>query len=294
MRFATFNVFGDTDPSKYLDRRSEAIVAALFERGAPDIICLQEATEPVIVAIRRALDKHGDAIWVWDKLETLSAPEDREVAAQSGRLALVSRWPIVDPGMVRLGGYVDDGVMSALVETPWGAVRVYNVHCAGGTFGRPPSVVEGKARRRLEELTALSASMRERRDAKALVGGDFNFDANDPKRPELTRSPERAVAKVIDVWSQLRPDEVGATEDEHVNTFRAAMKLKPPEQRRRCRYDRILSVGLRPQSIGIIGAKAIQKTVLIRGKTAANEPGNTETHLFPSDHFGLVAEFDAG
>jgi len=44
------------------------------------------------------------------------------------------------------------------------------------------------------------------------------------------------------------------------------------------RYDRVLAAGLTPTAIKLIGT----------------EPIDTDRHLFPSDHFGLLAEFTLG
>ena len=87
-----------------------------------------------------------------------------------------------------------------------------------------------------------------------------------------------------------------ATEDERINTFRSAMKIKDDKDKRQCRYDKIIGImdDIKPIKIELIGNSPIVNigTVEVKGKTETGERTETKTYLFPSDHFGLYCEFN--
>ena len=92
----------------------------------------------------------------------------------------------------------------------------------------------------------------------------------------------------------LKKKKIGATEDEIINTFRAAMKIKDNKDKRQCRYDKIIGImdNIKPIKIELIGNLPIGKKVEVVGKDEKNNKFTTRTKLFPSDHFGLYCEFD--
>lgn len=106
----------------------------------------------------------------------------------------------------------------------------------------------------------------------AVLMGDFNFcgtwkDENDRIDPSF-----------IDVWPYLYPDDPGYSEDTEINV----MRLKAKGKNKKVRFDRLL---LRNRS-------AKWRWTPERMEILGKEPVSPETpHIFPSDHFGLVASF---
>ncbi len=103
----------------------------------------------------------------------------------------------------------------------------------------------------------------------AILAGDFNFCHRHPEN-------EMIPPEFCDAWPFLEPDHPGYTEDTAINKMRLMAKRKE----RQARFDRILSKGtLKPTAIKLLGTEPL----------SSDEPT-----LFPSDHFGLLAEFVIG
>lgn len=292
----TYNVYGIIDPKYYLQDRLEHIISTILTNGTPDIICLQEATEPVINGLSKRLPHYH----IWTKLDTLElnklSPTTTEQTTLHGYLVLFSRWSFIYQHVVYGGSYYDDGLMKVCVDSERDLgfnLIIFNVHLNGGTFGKSEEVIFRKFINRLKESRMLEEAISSSIPHNLIVMGDFNYDSNNLAQcPEATISPEHTLNNVYDVWRELHPKEMGATEDEVVNTFRAAMKIKPPEQKRKVRYDKILYHGsIDPIEIQLIGDKPIQKKVLIEGKDSTGKLYTNITSLFPSDHFGLWSRF---
>jgi tyrosyl-DNA phosphodiesterase 2 len=100
-----------------------------------------------------------------------------------------------------------------------------------------------------------------------LFVGDMNFD---PSFRENSYTP----SDFIDVWSVLKPDDPGYTEDTNVNTMRLHFSGKKCQWR----YDRIFirSQLWVPCDVTLIGDQ------MIDGKQ----------DVFVSDHFGVCARFE--
>jgi tyrosyl-DNA phosphodiesterase 2 len=96
----------------------------------------------------------------------------------------------------------------------------------------------------------------------AIVLGDFNM-----------RDTENAriAPPYHDVWSVLRPDDDGFTEDTAINY----MRLDSKDKHRQVRFDRVLLKGpaWAAASIDLLGTEAIS---------------STHPRVFPSDHFGVM------
>ena len=58
MNIVTYNVFGTLDEKKYIKLRQKYILDEIFKNNIPDVICLQEATKPIIDAIMKKLPKY--------------------------------------------------------------------------------------------------------------------------------------------------------------------------------------------------------------------------------------------
>jgi len=306
----SYNVLGSTDPKLYLRDRLAAIAEAVVKCASPDVICLQEASPAVVDCILTVAPhcKH-----VWSKKDTTLDKKAQEAMDAEGCLVIMSRWPIIAAKLVHQGGYYDDGIVkvtlaSSSSDSPTAAADwlrrnlvVYNVHLSGGTFGRPPEVVRAKREGRVRELKSLCDEMTETSSPDDLVVlcGDFNADNSDVAHyTELCGSPEYVFDYMQDAWNVLYrhdADVSGATEDEFKNTFRAALKIKSQECRRRARYDKVLfnSKALRAKAIRVIGNERIgAERVPVIGKNRQKQKIVSRTFLFPSDHFGLSAEFE--
>ena len=58
INIVTYNVFGTLDKGKYLKERTPYIVQEIFKNGKPDIVCLQEATRPIINKLIKKLPNY--------------------------------------------------------------------------------------------------------------------------------------------------------------------------------------------------------------------------------------------
>lgn len=306
----SYNVFGTNEKGKHIDKRLPEIVKEIFKNGAPDVICLQEATQDVIDAIVR---DYPDYTYRWTKLEEVMRDEEKKKAdgrpqleprkmtdlLNEGYMCILSKIAFKEKVLVYGGSYLDDGIMKVLIVKNGKLISIYNVHTSGGTFGKLPHVVRSKQIHRIYELGLLNRSIDdEMHDAsrginKFIIMGDFNYDSNDLDHyPEGKMSPEYIFDELKDVWKVLKPCvDIGATEDEVINTFRSSMKIKAPKDLRQCRYDKIIS-SLTPTVIEMIGNEAFGEQVVIPGKDETGKKQNKTAQLFPSDHFGLYCKFN--
>ena len=67
MNIISYNVFGTLDKKKYIKERKKYIIDEIFKNGTHDIICLQEATLPIIDDIIDKLHIY----FIWTKLDTI-------------------------------------------------------------------------------------------------------------------------------------------------------------------------------------------------------------------------------
>lgn len=294
-KFITYNVFGNQN--KYLQHRLSFIVDAILSNENPDIICLQEATLPIINALKKSLPSY----FFWTKLQTLDKKnmdsEDITTVYTEGFLVIISKWKFLKKEMIYKGSYYDDGIMKAILNTNdyCGCnLVVYNVHTSGGTFGKSQNIVEQKTKNRINELKLLNTSLMDHLSDNVIIGGDFNYDANNLKEyPEGQLSPDKMMTVFYDAYRKMYSTSPGATEDEFKNTFRSAMKIKDDKDKRKSRYDRIIcSNKIKVKEMEIIGNKPIKQygELEINGKDANGKKYVTMAYLFPSDHFGLYAE----
>ena len=104
----------------------------------------------------------------------------------------------------------------------------------------------------------------------AVLLGDLNFCSSWEENNRIDQNYQ-------DTWSLLKPNEPGYTEDADINVMRKALKREEDK----VRFDRVLLKGnlpgWRPKYIKRLGMEPIS-------------PRNSD--VFPSDHFGLLAQFD--
>lgn len=239
-----------------LERRIPALLRVM-ERGAADVLLLQEV-----------------APWFLDWIAGSQWLRAFEIATIDGRLALpngqmiLSRLPILATRARRLAGGQGRTLLVSRLSLGVGEqVCVATTHMES-------FLEDGAVRaRQLDEIFA--ELRRERDDASVvatLLGGDLNFgDGEQPDSAHL--DPE-----FVDAWTRLHPDAAGFTWDiEQSEMARVGSFVGEPSRR----LDRLLlrSSAWVPRSIEIIGDAPV-------------EPG--DRRLFPSDHFGLVAEFTGG
>jgi exonuclease III len=306
----TYNVFGTTEEGKYIKERLNHIVSEIFSKGEPDVICLQEATSIVINRIKKLYPDY----FIWKKLDVINkkniSAKDLKMVKDDGYITILSKHEYNDTELVYKGSFYDDGIMRVDIQIHNNPITIYNVHTSGGTFGKPEDVVMNKQLNRINELHLLNASLFKTINSgqkNIIIMGDFNYDSNDLKHyTEGNISPEYIFdnynnLKCKDIWSMLNKGDLGATEDEIKNTFRAAMKIKKKENKRQCRYDKIIGImnDIKPVKIELIGNSSIGKEVTIVGKTEPDKDTDfksktkeTKAELFPSDHFGLYCEFE--
>lgn len=140
------------------------------------------------------------------------------------------------------------------------------------------------------------------------LASDFNVDLNGTEAawPELTQI--RAMG-LVDTWAYLRPGEPGFTEDTVINEVRWNTK----QMDKQVRYDAIMYTpnhGIVPQRIEIFGQNRIMtipfdqfqqlthrlhltfdKGFRVDGQTHYSAETIPYINWYPSDHFGVVAEF---
>merc|ERR1712012_1105890 len=109
--------------------------------------------------------------------------------------------------LVHEGNWFDDGIlmMRVRVKATSAVLDVYNVHFAGGSFGKPPEMLEKKRRQREAEFGKLEQSILGMHDKVAkdgavpdaiVIAGDFNCDP-DPQHRKLF--PEAVLS--LEFWA---------------------------------------------------------------------------------------------
>lgn len=240
----TYNVYGG---GKFSDLRRAAIVGNILgATPAPDVICMQEATEVIIDALQDAL---GGNYHVFTKLESLretATPADElNAVREEGFLATLSRYPLQSRRVLHNGGWLDDGLLKCSVLWPNPQVptpnpsaipdavplTVYNYHGSGGTFGKPMHFVLKKRAQRVDELRVLQEDVRaELTESEKMhngvapfivVAGDFNSDCNDPETfPESAGFSEKVLdGKTLSHTADADTDSASPEGDARVRAF---------------------------------------------------------------------------
>lgn len=276
----TYNVFGG---GKFSTLRRPAIVESILGAPgmrpcAPDVICLQEATEDIIDALKNAVDFQYH---VFTKLSYLRHSEtfadQFEIARKQGFLAVLSRFPIVSHDIVHSGFCPHDGILKCSVLLPTSSdpsysppaspshipVTVYCYHGSGGTFNKSEQALLKRRRQREEELNVLREDIltdltyngvQDRPPSIVIVAGDFNSDCNDPQMfPDTVGYPEKVLEgktvtggtssdnpkiRSYDVWMETHKSSEGSQTESHKHNTFRAW-LKP-SQKREATFDKIV------------------------------------------------------
>ena len=200
-----------------------------------------------------------------------------------GQLVL-ARHPITRTAAAVLPGRQRRTVLVATVEVAGHAITVATSHMESFLDDGPT---------RSEQLDVVFEMLAPAEHGVFL--GDFNF--GDGEQPETGRLAPR----YVDVWRVLHPGDPGFTWNNDQNPM-AGIGAFAGEPNRR--LDRVLvrSPLLRPRSIRIIGNTPVGERVLTLRDRAIIEPPDRRTSdsgeptiaVFPSDHYGLLAELALG
>eukprot|EP01012_Entosiphon_sulcatum_P061282 TRINITY_DN8672_c0_g1_i2.p1 TRINITY_DN8672_c0_g1~~TRINITY_DN8672_c0_g1_i2.p1 ORF type:complete len:1107 (-),score=196.52 TRINITY_DN8672_c0_g1_i2:345-3638(-) len=256
----TYNVlFNKFDAEKLHGERRIHLLLAEIERLNPEVVGLQEVTQPLLVALKESPFVR--------KFYRISDVSDRSITPD-GQLIL-SRLPFrgpcqlfwLTPGKKMLFGKVALPILEG-DETE----RVLTVACVHLISDYAP---ESK-KRRLQEAGKLFQVLTPVGDS--LVLGDFNFGDNEPEQREVDW------ADFEDVWPAVRPGDPGMSFDLTRNTLADITSKRTRTPRR---LDRVLirSPALRPLAAELVGTEC----VVVPG----GGPEGSDFRLFPSDHFGV-------
>lgn len=246
LTFVTFNVWF---AKYYRQERCQALLQILGNCNA-DIIGLQEVTPSFLEEI---LEQE----WVRD---SYYISDITGVTIQPYGILLLSRLPLRRLFLHDLFSLQNRKVLIAALFVNEQTFHFATVHLES----QKPS-----ADIRAEQL-AMIFPLLEKSEHSAIVG-DFNFCSS------WTVENANLDSHYTDLWSVLRSNEPGYTEDTDINL----MRLQQTQRKKKARFDRILlrssSSAWQPKSIQLLGTKPISPAY---------------PDVFPSDHFGLLGQIE--
>jgi len=235
---------------------------SLIHTKKPDIICLQEMTDTIMQVIE-SIEWVQKSYWI----------SGNNYSAGYG-ITILSRFPVINIVEQKFPTKLGRSLLVAQFEVNKEKLFVGTVHLesyAKDYQTRKKQLIVAK-----EYLTGMGGN--------SMLMGDFNFaDENECIELSFFLSP------YIDVWKQLRPDEIGFTYDMQENIMlNETLKMKGREDARN-RIDLILyncaqEKKFKPELIELLGTEEILKDRKI-------PDGHKKDTIFPSDHFGLHATF---
>lgn len=266
LRIITYNILASP---VFIALRRDAIVALLDELDA-DIVALQEVPSWMVEALTNPASKLAR----YRHTERDGAP-----FVPGGQLIL-SRHPIGETKAAVLPGRQRRTVLIATVEVAGHPITVATSHMESFLEDGPIRAAQ------LDVIFGMLSAAEH-----AIFLGDFNFgDGEEPDTAHLDPS-------YVDLWQATRPDDPGFTWNNDQNPM-AGLGAFAGEPNRR--LDRVLvrSPRLKPKSIRIIGDEPAGERVLAARERMMIQPaervpkGHDEPTIavFPSDHYGLVAE----
>ncbi len=271
LRVVTFNLYhggpfsGLTGRDHQLERRL-ALVGEELKALRPDIVGLQEAS-----AGRGRGDVAGRLAAALGFFHAYAPANPRPFGGErvaralaallnfSEGPAIASRFPVRDWRVHRLprcAGTVGESraVLSATLDTPWGALEVSSAH----TRGDP-----------CQTRVVADLLSREARPLPALLMGDFNAGDGSPALAPFTES-----ARFVDAFRVVNPMEPGPTAWQPLDVVEATASR---------RVDRIY----------LVPGERIRGSVL-SSRVILNQPRRLADggFLWPSDHYGVLAEVE--
>lgn len=239
---ATFNIWFDS----YLQERRNNSVFEIMEAESPDFIAFQEVTESSLQRMAsyrffqkyfRVSDVLGDDLGDYGNI-------------------LLSKHPVVSFKSMRLPSFMGRRLVVAEIKLEGNSnLCLATVHLES---------FKANTETRKEQLEVIFEYLSN--FDQVIVAGDFNFCHT------YVENDDFLPFAYSDNWSHLKPGEDGFTEDTSINEMRYRFKGK----HKQVRFDRILSKGLVPLDIKLLGTGPI--------------PG-LDPPVFPSDHFGLIGKF---
>jgi endonuclease/exonuclease/phosphatase family metal-dependent hydrolase len=268
IRVVTFNllhggpVASVTGDGERLEHRF-AIVAAELRRLHPDIIALQEASAGsrrghVAERLARELGYHVAHASTTERVFETGILSRLVVALIdfSEGPAVLSRWPIVSRDVIELTrcGRLFDArvVLRVTVDAPLGPIQIYSTHTSGDAC-------------QLRHIERIARAQRTPRPS--VLMGDFNASEEFPALASLKRG-------VLDAFRVSNPNEPGFTDLQQIAASTATVSQ---------RYDYIFVVP---------GGTATGSVLASRLVLNAPRRYADGTVLWPSDHYGVLAELD--
>jgi endonuclease/exonuclease/phosphatase family metal-dependent hydrolase len=239
LRVATFNVWFDT----FEQALRRTAVLTILERERPDVIALEEVTQPFLDALLET---------DWVRAHYAVSRTQLDFAARYD-VVMLSRLPVARFTAHTLTSRMGRMLHTVEILTTDGVLTVAGIHLESMREMTPTRLAQ------IDECVPLLSSC-----STAIWVGDFN--AAPASEEDL-----RIRAAFRDTWEELEPDP-GYTRDTTANAMLAKIK-----DDRHQRIDRIFfkSADFVPAAIRMLGTDPI--------------PG-TAGQVFPSDHFGLVAD----
>jgi endonuclease/exonuclease/phosphatase family metal-dependent hydrolase len=230
---------------------------------APDVVALQEASITgahghVAARLATALGLHWAHASATRRVSRIAAIDRLIVWAMNFEEgpAVLSRWPIVETEIIdlpRCARFYDPRVvLRAAVDTPRGRMQVFSTHLA-----RDPCQVD----RLVEVVRAHTGPL------PALLLGDFNTPESSAEIARLVRG-----GRLVDAFRAANPDATGAT---------VWQRPGAPEPTATRRVDFIF---IRPGTAATARVRASRVVLATPGRLANG------TALWPSDHYGVLAE----
>lgn len=219
LRVLTWNVwFG----AHMFEERCAALLAELHRRQ-PDVIALQEVTEPLLAML-------VDSTWVRARYQLSD-----DALLQRYDVALLSRVPVTAFDSVELPSTMGRRLRVAELAN---GLAVATVHLES---------MKESSQARAEQLAIIQPHLASRYPDAVLVG-DMNF------KPDDALETATLDASFVDVWPALRPDDPGYTADTVVNTMR--YQLKPSHSRKRIDRVFLRSARWQASAIDLVGTAA--------------------------------------
>ena len=262
IRVCTLNIWNYNDP--WPTRRQ--LIANTITQHNPDIIGFQEIRH----SGQKNENKQNQAQQLANLLPEYTyiyrpAQQNPEKNEWEG-LAIFSRLPIQNSSFIKLSRDPNDNrdnhqriVLRAQIQTPAGNLNFFNTHLSLSQQGRI---------RTTQEITAYVNQYSG--DLPSILVGDFNDTPDRPAIQHITQS-----AQLIDTWAQQNPNDPGHTFSNE-NTY---VREKNHDKRKAHRIDYIFAQAPKNNTGQAITCQRI-----------ADQP-NAED-LYPSDHFGLIADFN--
>jgi len=298
---ATYNVWGvEVFSFSLIDTRLPFIIQ-LFTELDSDILCLQEVSPKIFEYL-----KQND--WIRENYSFSETIINWTNRADVICLTLTKIQPIRTYIYTMHGGLFPTDVVCTEFDDRF----IINTNLHPGS-NKSPGVTDSShyILCRMEQIEILKKIVDQinPNNKPLYLCGDFNIDleGKNSEWPEIDKIKDMSL---VDTWSLLRPSEKGFTEDTSINELRWNTK----QIHKQVRYDAIFfkpKSHISPQKIDIFGTNKIaeipfeeflqvtknlkleiNKGIKVDGKLYFSKDDVKFVNWYPSDHFGVVAEFE--